>query len=164
MLFIHALLNICSHRVLWKVQVKAVASLQHRLGRHLRRVPLGSLQARDTGVLETLITQHATELNFVTPPSQAMRVLIGPILGFLVLIWIDWRLALVAVATLPFFAAIVLWSERIFKSVWKNLVSSQEQFNSRILDFVQGMPTLRLLGLGEKVSSRCRRRWTITAA
>ncbi|NKW81765.1 ABC transporter ATP-binding protein [Ochrobactrum pecoris] len=148
--FIHALLNICSHRVLWKVQVKAVASLQHRLGRHLRRVPLGSLQARDTGVLETLITQHATELNFVTPPSQAMRVLIGPILGFLVLIWIDWRLALVAVATLPFFAAIVLWSERIFKSVWKNLVSSQEQFNSRILDFVQGMPTLRLLGLGEK--------------
>ncbi|MGQ3671238.1 ABC transporter ATP-binding protein [Xanthobacter sp. TB0136] len=147
-LILQALINMRSHRILWHVQGEAVAALQRRLARHLRHVPLGVLQARDTGSLETLMTQHAAGLNFVTPPAQAMRVLVGPLLSFAVLVWIDWRLAMLAFATLPLFALTVAWSERIYGRIWPRLLASQETLNSRILDYVHGMPTLRSLGLG----------------
>lgn len=147
-LILQALTNVSSHRILWQVQTRAVAALQHRLGRHLRRIPLGTLQSRDTGVFETLITQHAAELNFVTPPAQAIRILVAPLISLIMLTWIDWRLALMTFATLPAFALAVVWSERIVRAVASQLVVSQEQLSSRILDYVQGMPTLRSLGLG----------------
>lgn len=145
-LTLQALCNIRSHRLLWHIQTRAVAALQHRIARRLRDVPLGVLQSRDTGTLETLVTQHASGLNFVTAPAQALRVLVGPLISLAVLLWLDWRLALLACATLPLFALVVAWGEQVYRRVWSRLLASQEQLNGRILDYVQGMPTLRALG------------------
>lgn len=145
---LQTLAAILSQRILWSVQTSAVASLQRRLARHLRAVPLGLLMSRDTGEAEAAITQHAGELNFVTPPGQTMRVFVGPLLSFVVMLLLDWRLALAAIATLPLFAALVGWMDRVHRSVWERLVAARERLGARVIDYLQGIATLRALGLG----------------
>ena len=145
---LQAVTNYAANRMLWRVQTGAVAALQRRIGAHLRRVPLGEITTRDTGVLEATVTQHATELNFVTPPAQVLRVLVGPGLALVVLAAVDWRLALATAATLPLFVAALVWGDRQYRGVWRDLVASLETFGSRLLDYIQGMATIRSLGLG----------------
>ena len=147
-MILQAATNYAANRMLWRVQIGAVAALQRRIGAHLRRVPLGEVTSRDTGVLEAAIAQHATEINFVTPPAQALRTVVGPALALVVLVTLDWRLALATAATLPLFVATVAWGDRQYRAVWRDLVASLETFGSRLLDYIQGMATIRSLGLG----------------
>ncbi|WP_273727512.1 ABC transporter ATP-binding protein [Brucella gallinifaecis] len=141
------LCHIIASRVLWRVQTGAVAALQRRLAKHLRRVPLGVLQERDTGVLETLLTQHTTELNYVTPSLQLIRAVVSPLLSIAFMFYFDWRLALCVVATVPVFLLVILACDRISHQVWLDMFASRESLNSRIIDYLQGIPTLRSLGI-----------------
>ena len=136
-----------AHRALWRVQSGAAAALQTRLARHLRRVPLGELERRDTGVLETLITQHTTSLNFVVPPTQMVRAVIAPSISLGVMAFLDWRLALAVLAGLPLFLVAVALGGRISRQVWTDLFASREALNARIIEYLQGIATLRSLGL-----------------
>ncbi|MEN5081222.1 ABC transporter ATP-binding protein [Bosea sp. TWI1241] len=145
---LQALAAVFSQRILWRVQTSAVADLQRRLVRHLRAVPLGLLLARDTGEAEAAVTRHAAELNFVMPPGQAMRIFVAPLLSLAVMLLLDWRLALAAVATLPLFAVLVSWMDRAHRTVWERLVAARERLGGRVIDYLQGIGTLRALGLG----------------
>ena len=147
-LILQAIANVAANRTLWRIQTGAVAALQRRIAAHLRRVPMGEITIRDTGVLEAAITQHATEQNFVVPPAQALRVLVGPAIASTVLMLVDWRLALATIATLPVFVVTVAWGDRRYREVWPELIASLEVLGSRLLDTIQGMATIRSLGLG----------------
>ncbi len=147
-LAVQAVVNVKANRTLWRVQTGAVAALQRRIGAHLRRVPLGEILSRNTAVIEAALTQHATETNFVTPPSQVIRALVGPAVAFAILAVIDWRLTLALAGTLPVFAITLAWGDRRYREVWQDLVISLEAFGGRLLDYIQGMATLRSLGLG----------------
>ena len=138
---------IFAHRALWKVQSGAASALQHRLGRQLRQVPLGELESRDTGVLETLITQHTTGLNFVMPTTQMVRAVIAPAVSLAFMFFLDWRLALAAVASLPAFLAAVALGSRISRQVWVDMFASREALSARVIEYLQGIATLRSLGL-----------------
>lgn len=138
---------IFAHRALWRVQSGATSALQRRLGRHLRQVPLGALDSRDTGVLETLITQHTSGLNFVVPTTQMVRAVIAPAIGLAVMALLDWRLALAVIASVPLFLAAVAFSNRISRAVSIALVGSRETLSARVIEYLQGIATLRSLGL-----------------
>lgn len=139
--------HIVASRTIWRVQTGAVAALQRRIARHLRRVPLGVLQQRDTGVLETLLTQHTTQLNYVTPSSQLIRAVAAPLISLAFMLYLDWRLALCVVATVPVFLMVIAACDGISHKVWQDMFHSREQLNARIIDYLQGVPTLRSLGL-----------------
>lgn len=147
-LILQAMINVAANRTLWRIQTGAVAALQRRIAAHLRLVPMGEITTRDTGVLEAAITQHAAEQNFVVPPAQALKVLVGPAIASTVLMLVDWRLALATIATLPVFVVTVAWGDRRYREVWRDLVASVEVLGSRLLDAIQGMATIRSLGLG----------------
>lgn len=142
--------NRVSHATLWRVQCSAISFLQRRIASHLRRVPLGVLLSRDTGSVEALITQHAAGINFVTPPAQVMRVLVGPWLSGFVLLLLDWRLALLTFALLPLFALALWRADRLNTMLMHRLVLSGEMLSARVLDYIQGLPTLRSLGEAER--------------
>jgi ABC-type multidrug transport system fused ATPase/permease subunit len=146
-LSVQVIVNIASHRLLWRVQLGSVASLQRSLGRRLLAAPLGLVFARDTGALETTLTRTATELNFLTPTAQAARVLVTPAVIAALMLMVDWRLALVALAILPPFIAVILVSDGIYRRTMSGLLVARENLSSRILDFVAGMPVLRSYGL-----------------
>lgn len=144
---IQIIANIVSSRVLWRVQTGVVASLQERLARHLRRVPLGVLGERDTGMLEALMTQHTTELNYVTPTTQLVRSIIAPCISMTFMFLLDWRLALAVLSTIPVFLLVLSWSDRISRKTTSEMFASREVLNGRIIEFLQGIQTLRSLGI-----------------
>lgn len=144
------LFNVAGNRALWRVQTNTTARLQTRLGQHLRRVPLGVLKTWDTGRLEVLITQLVPDLNFITPSTQMMRAVVGPLVSLCLMIWLDWRLALAVVATLPLFLLVVAFSDRIHLRSTAAQMESRERIGTRVLEFLQGMPTLRALNIGPR--------------
>lgn len=146
-LLVQVVVNVASHRLLWRVQLGSAASLQRRLGRRLLAAPLGVIFARNTGVLETTLTRTATELNFLTTSAQAARILVVPAAIEVLMFWVDWRLALVSLAILPPFIAVVLVSDGVYRRTMTALLIARENLSSRILDFVAGMPVLRAYGL-----------------
>ena len=148
LLLIQGVLNCAANKILWRIQARAVAALQDRIGRHLRRLPLGTFSEIETGAFESAVTQHAAEINFVTPPGQLLRVLVGPVISLAVMAWLDWRLALAAAATLPLFVLVMRHGDRIFHRVWRDLSEAKLRANSRIIDYVQGMAVIRSYGLG----------------
>jgi len=139
--------HVIASRSIWKVQTGAVAALQRRIADHLRRVPLGVLQQRDTGALETLLTQNTTQLNYVTPSSQLIRAVVAPMISLAFMLYFDWRLALCVVATIPVFLLVIMFCDRISDKVWHEMFESREGMNARIIDYLRGVPTLRSLGL-----------------
>ncbi|MCO5147088.1 MAG: ABC transporter ATP-binding protein/permease [Aquamicrobium sp.] len=146
-LLVQVVVNVASHRLLWRVQLGSVASLQRHLGRKLLAAPLGLLFAKDTGALETTLTRTATELNLLTTTAQAIRVLVVPGAIAVLMLAADWRLALIALAILPPFVAVVLASDGVYRRTMSGLLVARENLSSRILDFVAGMPVLRSYGL-----------------
>ncbi|ABL69526.1 ABC transporter ATP-binding protein [Paracoccus denitrificans] len=141
--------NRLSHRVLWQVQSTAVSALQARIARQMRQIPLGDVIARDTGSLEALMSQHSAAINFVTPPALAMRAMVGPLLSAIVLFFLDWRLALLTCAMVPAFGVVMVFADRVNARMLQRLVVSNEMLSARLLDYIQGLPTLRSLGLSQ---------------
>ncbi|EIM77023.1 ABC transporter [Nitratireductor aquibiodomus RA22] len=153
---LQVLCNLVANRSLWKVQTGVVAALQRRLSDHLAHIPLGQLTRRDTGALETLLTQHTTELNYVTPAMQLVRSLVAPVISLILMALLDWRMALAIVATVPVFMLVVAWSDRVAVGVWQRMVLAREELSARIMDYLQSIPTFRSLGLEGRVSAPLR--------
>lgn len=145
--FAQVCVNRRAFRLLWQAQTSAVAELQLRLADHLRRIPFGVVQAHQSSGLEDLITRHASSINFVIPPAQAMKALAGPLLALSVLLWLDWRMAVLALAGVPVFLAALLWADRVNLRIWQRMIDANAHLSARLTDWLEGLPTLRSLGL-----------------
>ena len=141
------LVNQRGFRHLWQVQTEAVAALQNRLADHLRRVPLMRVLSRDSTGLEEVITRHAAAINFVIPPAQIAKAMTGPLLSMAVLLWLDWRFAILALLGLAPILMVLQWSERVNRQIWFGMVEANARLSARLTEWLDGLPTLRSLGL-----------------
>lgn len=81
------------------------------LAEHLRKLSLGFLSRRDPGDLSSmLITDFMlAETGISHHLPQLMGAVVMPVLAFVSLVWIDWRMAVSMFAALPL-ALLVLWA------------------------------------------------------
>ena len=88
---------------------------------HLRKLSLGFLSRRDPGDLSSmLITDFMmAETGISHHLPQLMGAIVMPVLAFVSLVWIDWRMAVSMFAALPF-AMLVLWASTKAQRGWKN--------------------------------------------
>ena len=84
----------------------AAFSLENRLrtdlARHLARVPLGYVQQTGSGALAKVMMDDVKALHVFMADSTPLyaRAYVSPVLTFILLWWLDWRLALAATAVL----------------------------------------------------------------
>jgi ABC-type multidrug transport system fused ATPase/permease subunit len=141
--------NYLAFGVLYRLNIEGKRNLRLYIGERLSRLPLGFFARRDTGGLSSLIVDDIwTGIDFVTPPGQFARAVVGPAVILAVLAVVDWRMALAAVAFVPFFALVLLWGDRIFKEGWSAVVEARSEANSRIVEYVRGIPVIRAFDLG----------------
>ena len=80
------------------------------LAEHLRKLSLGFLSRRDPGDLPSMIitdfTMAETGISHHLP--QLMGALVMPVLAFLSLLWINWRMSVAMFIALPV-AILILW-------------------------------------------------------
>lgn len=86
------------------------ASGRIALAEHLRKLSLGFLSRRDPGDLSSMLVTDFTmaETGISHHLPQLMGAVVMPVLAFLSLVWIDWRMAVAMFAALPV-ALLVLW-------------------------------------------------------
>jgi ATP-binding cassette, subfamily B, bacterial IrtA/YbtP len=134
------------------------AILRRRMTAHLGRVPLGWFTRNSSGrlrktamgdvdALHQLVAHQAVELTAAVTPLGALAYLLV----------LDWRLALLAVATFPVFVVLHVRNERRFTDVLRRLDESNARLSSAVVEFIAGIAVVKAFGQARRAHSSYRR-------
>lgn len=119
------------------------------LAEHLRRLSLGFLSRHDPDDLSSmLITDFAmAETGMSHHLPQLMGALVMPILAFLSLVWINWRMAVAMFASLPF-ACLILWlSTSVQNRLSGAQINAKIEAGNRMEEYLQGIRVMKAYNL-----------------
>lgn len=144
-----ALAERASYRANFRGAYEMSASGRISLAEHLRKLSLGFLSRRDPGDLSSmLITDFTmTETGISHHLPQLMGALVMPVLAFLSLLWIDWRMAVAMFAALPL-ALLVLWaSTGVQQKLSGRQIAAKINAGNRLEEYLQGIRVMKAYGL-----------------
>ncbi|SDH40339.1 ABC transporter ATP-binding protein [Roseospirillum parvum] len=125
---------------------------------HLARVPLGALRRRSSGEIRRILQDDIERLEMLL--AHMLPELIGALTttlaGAVVLLVVDWRLGLAALAPIPLalLAQVLLW-RRAAGGVG-TYQTSLDRMNAAVIDFLRALPAIRAFGLNRVAESRLR--------
>jgi ATP-binding cassette subfamily B protein IrtB len=119
-----------------------------RIADHLRRLPLGWLQAQRSGQLGAHL---ASDLHVIEELwSHALGVFFGglllPLMLSTFLLWVDWRLGLLVMACLPCALFLLVLGQRFLAHQGEKLAVASGRANADLVEHIQGLNVLRSLG------------------
>ncbi|WP_245863422.1 ABC transporter transmembrane domain-containing protein [Candidatus Viridilinea mediisalina] len=119
--------------------------LRTQLTEHLARVPLGYLVTNGAGALKKIVHDDVKALHaFVADSTPLMgRGYASPLVTVVALFIIDWRMALVALAVLPFGMLSMRLAMRDYATLSQQYNQANERINGAVIEFVQAMPVVR---------------------
>ena len=138
-----------SYRANFRGAYEMSASGRITLAEHLRKLSLGFLSRRDPGDLSSmLITDFSmAETGISHHLPQLMGAVVMPVLAFLSLIWIDWRMAVAMFAALPL-AMLVLWiSTWAQKRLSGKQIEAKINAGNRLEEYLQGIRVMKAYNL-----------------
>ncbi len=138
-----------SYRANFRGAYEMSANGRIALAEHLRKLSLGFLSRRDPGDLSSmLITDFTmTETGISHHLPQLMGALVMPILAFLSLVWIDWRMAVAMFIALPL-AMFVLWlSTKVQHRLSTKQIEAKINAGNRLEEYLQGIRVMKAYNL-----------------
>ena len=131
-------LQILGQRIMFDMRMQVIGHLQRLDLRFYDRNPVGRLMTRvttDVDVLNELFTSGVVSV------FGDLFTLLG-IMG--VLIWMDWRLALVAFSVLPLIALITQWFRSNVRESYRTVRTWIARINAYLQERITGMTTVHL--------------------
>ncbi|ADU66638.1 ABC transporter related protein [Desulfurispirillum indicum S5] len=130
-----------SHLVAFRLETM----LRTELAEHLARVPLGFLLSSGSGALTKVIQDDVKDLHgFVADSTPLLgRSVTAPVVTLVVLLVIDWRLALVALGVLLAGVLVLRLAMRDHRELSERYDAERERINGAVIEFVQAMPVVR---------------------
>jgi ATP-binding cassette, subfamily B, bacterial IrtB/YbtQ len=122
--------------------------LHRRIGDHLTTLPLGWFTTARVGSLSALLSQGVSQVmgiaaHLVRPVVTAV---LTPATIAIVLTCYDWRLGLLALATVPLAAACAAGAARLLARADEVRDQAQSEVSGRIIEYAQLQPVLRASG------------------
>ena len=119
--------------------------LRTELSLHLSKVPLGYIISSGSGSLKKVMQNDVRGLHAFVADSIPMiaKSAITPMLTLIILLWVDYRLALASLAVLlvgGIVMAITMRDSAYFREKYEQ---SQSQINKAVIEFAQAMPVVR---------------------
>ena len=126
------------------------ALLRMRLAEHVARLPLGRVQALGAGPLAKVMFDDVKALHVFVADSTPMyaRAYAAPLIALAALLWLDWRLALAALAVPALGFAIMGAIMRDTKGMSDRYDAARAQVAAAVVEFVQAMPVVRTFDSG----------------
>ena len=126
------------------------ALLRMRLAEHVARLPLGRVQALGAGPLAKVMFDDVKALHAFVADSTPMyaRAYAAPLITLAALLWLDWRLALAALAVPALGFAIMGAIMRDTKGMSDRYDAARAQVAAAVVEFVQAMPVVRTFDSG----------------
>lgn len=135
-----------------QVAFKALTEVRMKLVTQLANLPLTWLSAQSPAVLKQNILQDVEHIeNFIAHQSvELFNAILTPIIVFTLIAFIDWRLALSAVAVVPL--AFLVSGLFMYKtaSQYQHFSQVSEDLTSTLNDYVKNMSVMKLYNLDSK--------------
>ncbi|MCJ2163396.1 MULTISPECIES: ABC transporter ATP-binding protein [unclassified Pseudodesulfovibrio] len=130
-----------SHLAAFKLEIK----LRTDLTEHLAHIPLGYLLTHGAGSISKVMQDDVKNLHAFVADSTPLigRSVATPLATLALLLVVDWRLALVALAVLVAGALFMRVGMRNNKEMQLRYDAEREKINSAVVEFVQAMPVVR---------------------
>lgn len=119
--------------------------IRHKIADKLMRAPLGAVQSKSIGELKNTLVDRVEDLE---PPlahliPEASGNLVLPVLIYIVLAAIDWRMALAALVTLPVAVVPFMFLLKAFNRKYDEYMASNNHVNSVIVEYVEGIEVVK---------------------
>ena len=125
--------------------------LRGEMADRLARVSLGYLHDRGAAALTKVMQDDVHGLHAFVADSTPLyaRAYAAPLISFAVLLFVDWRLAMVAAAVLAAGMVVFSLTMRNAGESTSAYNAAREQVNTAVVEFVQAMPVVRTFDGGE---------------
>lgn len=124
---------------------------RRRLLDHVGRLPLGALQRERIGQLGERLTEDVKRIEsiFTHVLAEFLAALSVPLMFMLVLMWVDWRLTLALLVTLPLAFAVLNLLSGFFLVQGRRKQQGFLEAAGLLVEFIGGLRTLRLFDRAE---------------
>ena len=126
------------------------AGYRDRLLEHLHRLPWLTVRQYPAGQLSQLLTDDIKKIEtlFTHLAIELVVTALVPLILALGLLWVDWQLTLALLAGLPAAVLLIQWWRQRFAAVSADKQQLMAQTAGKLVEFVLGIKTLRLLNRG----------------
>ncbi|SDJ56700.1 sulfate-transporting ATPase/ATP-binding cassette, subfamily B [Pseudomonas delhiensis] len=123
---------------------------------HVGRLPLGALRRERIGQLGERLTEDVKRIEsiFTHVLAELLAALSVPLMFMLVLVWVDWRLTLALLVTLPLAFAMLNLLSGFFLAVGRRKQQGFLEAAGLLVEFIGGLRTLRLFDRAEPWRTR----------
>ncbi|MGV0794573.1 ABC transporter ATP-binding protein [Mycolicibacterium sp. XJ1819] len=131
-------------------------SLRRRIVDKLGRLPLGWFNTTSSGEVRKAVQNDVGELHFLVAHSAVENTgaLATPVFGLAYCFYLDWRLGLLALATVPVYIAIFVVLGRDSRTQMERLNRGVERISSTIVEFIAGVSVVKTFGEAGKAHKR----------
>ncbi|MGI5195765.1 ABC transporter ATP-binding protein [Streptomyces sp. CA-288835] len=141
----------CTGLALWLTHIadaRLQALLRRRMVDRLGRVELGWYSANTSGQVRKAAQNDLTDLHHLVAHHdvEVAGALVLPLGGLTYLFWLDWRLGLLAMATLPVYALAYGWMMRGIGDKLQQMDTAFGQVSAAIVEFVHGIAVVKSFG------------------
>lgn len=148
----HSVSTTCSHKATFHV----LAQLRRKMCDKLSRVPLGYVKDTPSGTLKNIMMERTdsieTTLAHILPEFTAN--ILAPVLVFIYMLTIDWRMALISLITLPL--GLLCYSLMMigYEENYKNVLTKTKTLNDTAVEYINGIEVIKAFGKARKSYDR----------
>lgn len=145
-----------ANRSAWIATFELFGSVRTDALDHARRLPLGYHDSRRAGDVATALTTDINHVETFThePLQQMVGAGVAPFVVFVVLVFQDVPMALATLASVVAAVPVFALANRTFKRLAARRQRLQADANSRMLEYLAGLPVIRAFRLtGERLAS-----------
>lgn len=150
---------VCTYEATWKAHEAAyncLTDLRQQIIRHLKRLPLGFFQERKTGDLTNIVRNDVEQVEIYLAHAlpEIMSATLLPVIIFILMLFLDWRLALVMIVGLP-----LMWlTKKLASPLWakgfKVVADSTTNMQESMMEYVSNIPVIKAFGKEETKTAK----------
>jgi ATP-binding cassette, subfamily B, multidrug efflux pump len=142
------LLNIVGQRVMFDLRTQIYTKLQHQEVAYYDKYPVGRIITRITGDVDALNELFTSGVIDVLGDLVIIFAIIG------MMFWLDWRLALVSLITVPILFAATNWFRKHARVGFDRVRTRLAKLNAFLQEHISGAQTVQLFNAEAKTQER----------
>ena len=144
-----------SHRAAYNTLLRLRVSLQKRF----ENLPLGNIQAKGTGAAKKLFVDDVDSLELLMAHSlpEGIGNLMIPIAVYVAMFFVDWKLALLSLSTMPLSLLAMKMMYSAGTSKMGSYYMAGQKMNNTIIEYINGMEVIKIFNRDVESYDRLRR-------
>ena len=146
----------CATKVAHEKAYKKLTELRLDIIGYLKKLSLGFFKEHNTGEL-TNIVQHdveQVEVYLAHGLPEIMAVTLLPVIIFIAMIFVDWRLALSMIAGVPLMYVVKLLSQKTMNKNFALYFNHESKMREELMEYVKNISVIKAFAKEEEMSER----------